>query len=82
MHRTLIPFRTLLTGMAVVAMALAAPAQQPVAPPPNAPATVAWDAGQGTLALRYHGTLILDGRIRAEDAAGKVVAGAAVKFEP
>ena len=43
---------------------------------------MAWDAAQGRLSLRYHGTLILDGRIRAEDAAGKAVAGAEVKFEP
>jgi hypothetical protein len=53
-----------------------------VTPPSNDPATVAWDAAQGRLSLRYHGTLILDGRIRAEDAAGKAVAGAEVKFEP
>jgi len=53
-----------------------------VTPPSNDPATVGWDAAQGRLSLRYHGTLILDGRIRAEDAAGKAVAGAEVKFEP
>ena len=71
------PFEALITSksflitMTMLALAPEIPAQQAVAPPPNAPATVAWDAGQGKLALRYHGAVILDARVRAEDAAGK-----------
>jgi len=73
---------SLLMGMAMLALAPGVFARQTIAPPPNAPATVAWDAGQGKLAIRYHGTLILDGTIRAEDAAGKAVAGASIKLDP
>ena len=56
-------------------------AQQAVAPPPNAPATVAWDAAQGKLSLSYHGGVIFDATLRAEDAAGKTVSGTAIKLE-
>ena len=73
---------SLLTGIAMMTLAPGVRAQQTVAPPPNAPATVAWDAGQGQLAIRYHETLILDARIHAEDATGKTVPGVAVKLEP
>ena len=72
----------ILAGLAQLVLLQVALAQQAVTPPPNDPATVAWDASQGKLALRYHGSLIFDGMIRAEDAAGKAVAGAEVKFEP
>ena len=71
-----------LTAMAAPALAPRAFAQQAVAPPPNAPATVAWDATQGKLSLRYHGGVILDGVIRAEDVAGRVVTGVGVTLEP
>jgi hypothetical protein len=72
----------ILAGLAQLLLLQGALAQQAVTPPPNDPATVAWDAAQGKLALRYHGSLIFDGIIRAEDAAGKAVAGATVKLEP
>jgi hypothetical protein len=56
----------------------AAPA---VTPPPNAPAAVKWDAASGKLTLNYHGGVILDATVRAEDAAGKPVAGASIRLE-
>ena len=58
------------------------PARSLAAPPPNAPATVAWDAAQGRLTLRYHDTVIFNGVIRAEDLTGRIVAGFAIKLEP
>ena len=52
-----------------------------VEPPPNAPAAVEWDAEKARLRLRYHGTVILDATICAEDTAGRKVEGVAVKLE-
>jgi len=71
-----------LTVMAVLAGASWALAQKSIEPPPNAPATVEWNAGKERLKLRYHGGVILDAAIRAEDAAGRPVAGVEVKLEP
>jgi hypothetical protein len=68
--------------MAILTLAPGALAQQAPTPPPNAPATVAWDAARGKLTLRYHGGVIFDGTVGAEDASGKAVAGAEVKLEP
>ena len=59
-----------------------AAAQKTVEPPANAPAAVEWNAAEGRLSLRYHGTVILDAAIRAEDAGGQPVRGIAVKMEP
>ncbi len=50
--------------------------------PPNGLATVTWDATRGKLALNYHGMVILDGAVRAEDATGKAVPGFEVKLDP
>ena len=72
----------LLAGMTMLALAPVASAGMPVAPPPNAPATVAWDAAQGSLTLRYHDAVIFNGVIRAEDVAGRMVAGVGIKLEP
>ena len=52
------------------------------APPPNAPATVEWNAQAGRLSLRYHGGVILDATVGAEDASGHAAAGVEVKLEP
>ena len=79
---TTLPSIPILAGVAQLLLLQGGLAQQAVTPPPNDPATVAWDATRGRLSLRYHGSLIFDGMIRAEDAAGKAVAGAEVKFEP
>ena len=57
--------------VAVLAGASWAAAQKTVAPPPNAPAAVEWNAEQGKLQLRYHDTVILDAVIRAEGADGE-----------
>lgn len=73
---------SLLTILAVLAGASWAVAQEIIEPPANAPATVEWNAGEGRLSLRYHGTMILDATIRAEDAGGDEVEGVAVKLEP
>ena len=73
---------SLLTILAVLAGASWAVAQEIIKPPANAPATVEWNAGEGRLSLRYHGTMILDATIRAEDAGGHEVEGVAVKLEP
>ena len=71
-----------MTLLAVLAGGSGAAARETADPPPNAPATVNWDAGQGRLSLQYHGNVILDAAIRAEDAQGNEVKGAAVKLEP
>ena len=73
---------SVLTMLAVLAGATVALAQKTVEPPPNAPATITWDAAQGKLSLRYHGKVIFDGTVRAEDAAGHAVSGVEVKLEP
>jgi len=72
---------SLLTILVVLAGVSCAVAQEIIEPPANAPATVEWNAGQGRLSLRYHGTAILDATIRAEDADGDEVEGVAVKLE-
>ena len=59
-----------------------AAAAETVPAPPNAPATVEWNARRGTLRLRYHDAVILDAGIRAEDTAGRVVPGVEVKLDP
>jgi len=76
--------RLLLTFSVLVTLTGFAPAHPPreIEPPPNAPATVDWDAEQGRLRLRYNGTVILDATIRAEDAEAREVVGVAVKLEP
>ena len=68
----------------VAALAGASPAAVPktVDPPPNAPATIEWNAGQGRLSLRYRGGVIFEATVGAEDATGKAVAGVEVKLEP
>ncbi len=67
--------------LAVLANISWAASQKKVASPPNAPATVDWNAGQGRLILRYHGTGILDAKIGAQDADGRKVEGVAIKLE-
>jgi len=76
--------RSFFTLSLVVALAGVASAASPqdVAPPANAPASVQWNAAEATVALRYHGTVILDATIGAEDAKGNEVKGVAVTFEP
>jgi hypothetical protein len=71
-----------LTILAVLASASWAVAQETAEPPTNTPATVEWNAAHGRLSLCYHGGVILDATIRAEDAAGQVVAGVEIKMEP
>jgi len=66
---------SLLTILAALAGASWAIAQEAVKPPPNAPATVEWNAGQGRLSLRYHGTIVLDALVAALDKDGKETRG-------
>jgi len=66
----------------MLALVTEAPAQKPIASPPNVPAAVAWAAAQGRLSLRYHDGVIFDGDIRAEDSMGLPVPGFDVKLEP
>lgn len=73
--------RVLLLSVALAAVCRSAEAGT-VPPPPNAPAAVEWKVGDGRLTLRYHGGVILDATVRAEDASGAAVAGAEVKLEP
>ncbi|MBM4093956.1 MAG: hypothetical protein FJ276_31800 [Planctomycetes bacterium] len=86
-RRTRRPWHLVVACALGVALGLPAPrahaASEPkVAPPANAPAAVEWNAAGGRLSLRYHGTVILDAAIRAEDAGGQPVQGIAVKMEP
>ena len=80
--RTLV--RHLYRAAIVIALASSAWAGTPeaVEPPPNAPATVEWNAQAGRLSLRYHGSVILDATVGAEDASGRAVAEVEVKLEP
>jgi len=80
--RTLV--RHLYRAAIVIALASAAWAGTPeaVEPPPNAPATVEWNAQAGRLSLRYHGGVILDATVGAEDASGRAAAEVEVKLEP
>ena len=66
---------TILTVLTVLAGASWAVAQEGIEPPANAPATAEWNAAEGRLGLRYHGTTILDATIGAEDAEGREVKG-------
>ncbi len=78
-------FAILLAGTpAFLAMAGTARAAAPALfkPPPNAPAAIEWEAGTGHLCLRYHGGVILDATVLAEDAAGGVLTGAGIRLEP
>ena len=76
--------RSLFTLSLVVALTCIASAAsgKDVAPPPNAPAAAQRNARDGRLLLRYHGTVILDATIGAEDAGGREVQRVAVKLEP
>jgi hypothetical protein len=68
--------------LSVALAAVFAAAAETVQPPPNASATVEWNATEGKLRLRYRDTVILDAGIRAEDAAGIAAAGVEVKLDP
>ena len=52
-----------------------------IEPPANAPAEVEWKAEEGRLSLRYHGAVILDAKVAAEDAAGRKVQDVAVRLQ-
>ena len=73
---------SLLTISVVLADASWVVAQEFIEPPANAPAKAEWNAEQGRLTLRYHGGVILDATVHAEDAAGRELMGVAVKLEP
>ena len=73
---------SLLTILAVLAGTSWAVAHEIIEPPANAPAAVEWNAVQGKMSLRYHGTTILNATIGAEDADGNEVQGVAVKLKP
>jgi len=67
---------------AVGSAAAWAGADEGVPAPANAPADAQWNAHEGTLALRYHGTVILDATVRACHVDGREVEGVAVRLEP
>ena len=75
--------RPLVTLSLVAALAGAswAVAQEAIEPPPNAPATVEWNAGEGRLTLRYHGGVVLDALVATRDAYGKETRGG-ITMEP
>ncbi|MCX6998040.1 MAG: alpha-galactosidase [Kiritimatiellaeota bacterium] len=77
--RRLGPVVTILAAWATAPGAVGAGTAQP---PPNASATVEWNAARGRLSLRYHGGVIFEATLCAEDAAGRAVAGAAIQLDP
>ena len=79
--RSLVRQLSLLAISAVLAGASWAAAQKKIEPPANAPAAVEWNAGKGTLSLRYHGTVILDAVVAAQDKDGKKIR-TGIKMEP
>jgi len=72
----------LLTILVLLTGDSSAVAQEIIEPPPNAPAAVEWDVEHERLRLLYHGTIILDATVQAEDADGHEEKGVAVKLEP
>ncbi len=72
----------ILSGLAVAAAVGAAwtATPQTIDPPPNAPATVEWNAKASRLSLLYRGVVILDATVSAE--AGNAAAEAEVQFAP
>ena len=80
-NNALVTLFLLSTILGVLAAVSRAVAQEATDPPPNAPAMVEWNAGQKRLKLRYHGVMILDITVGAEDAGGNKVEGLAVKCE-
>jgi len=68
--------------LTVLAGAAWAATPEAVEPPPNAPATVEWNAQAGRLSLRYYGGVILDATVGAEDASGRAAARVEVKLDP
>ncbi len=79
--RAFVRLSSLLGILAILALVPGGLAQQSVEAPPNTPATVAWDAVQSRLRLRYHGDLIFDATIRTEDSKGRLVADGEVKLK-
>ena len=53
-----------------------------ITPPPNVPAVAEWSAATGKLNLKYRGGTIFEATVKAHDAEGKPLQGAAVKLEP
>jgi len=68
-----------LSLIAILAGACWGATKQEIAPPPNAPAKIEWNAAQGTLRLRYHGARVLDATLRAHGSDGRRVP---VKLQP
>jgi len=66
---------SLLAILAALVGASWAIAQEAVEPPPNSPATVGWNAGEGRLSLRYHGAVVLDALVAARDKDGNETRG-------
>ena len=79
--RPLVRQLCLLAAAAVLVAPSAAAGQKTDGPAANAPATVEWNAGKGTLSLRYHGTVIMDAVVTAQDKDGKKIR-AGIKMEP
>ena len=81
MHGNVFSKMSLVVVVASLTAASWAAPEPKVAPPPNAPAEVTWDAEKGRLCLRYHGAVILDATVTAKNAGGRKVAGVAVKLQ-
>ena len=62
-------------AVASLAGASSAALEPKVAPPPNAPANVQWDAGRGKLSLTYRGTVVLDAAVTSRDRDGRETRG-------
>ena len=78
--QTLVGVWLTMAGTMLAAAVSAAP-ERAGAPPPNGPADVQWDARQGTLKLTYHGTVILDATVVAQDKDGRKMQ-AAIGMQP
>ncbi len=59
--------RFLVTAVVTVAVFGSAAPEKAVTPPPNASADVLWNGQTGELTIRYHGTMIFDGRVTVEN---------------
>jgi len=72
--------KTLALISAMVGGVACTAAERTIVPPPNAPADVRWDSGQGTLRLGYNGSVVLDAVVTARAPDGTDLA-AGIKLE-
>jgi len=83
-HKTTIRSSWTVVGLSVltfIASFSCAATNKAVEPPPNAPAVVDWNEEEGRLRLWYHGSIIFDAIVKAENASGRRLSGLGIKLQ-